>query len=139
MATSDNSRSGFEPGPHARSVPELLTDLVRDVGELFRKEGRLVRAEISEAGKRMATGVEMVGAGAVVLLVAMLVLVQALVIALAEVMGAGWASLLVGGVLAVVGIVLVLRGRKDLSAASLAPERTIEQTSRDARLAREQI
>jgi hypothetical protein len=137
MATSDNPGPG--PGAETRSVPELLTDLVRDVGELFRKEGRLVRAEISEAGKRMATGVEMVGAGAVVLLVAMLVLVQALVIALAEVMGAGWAALLVGGVLAVVGIVLVLRGRKDLSAASLVPERTIEQTSRDARLAREQI
>ena len=125
--------------PNAKSIPELLGDLVRDVGELVRSEGRLMRAEVSEAGRQMATGVEMIGAGAVILLVALLVLVQALVIALAEYMGPAWASLLVGGALAVLGAVLVTRGRKDLSATNLVPERTIEQTSRDARLAREQI
>jgi hypothetical protein len=129
--------------PHApqepKSIPALLADLVRDVSELFRKEGLLVRAEMAEAGRRMAGGVEMIGAGAVFLLVALLVLVQALVIALAELVGAGWASLIVGGGLALVGALLVLRGRRDLSAASLVPDRTLEQTSRDMRLAREQL
>ena len=136
MATSES-----DPNipPSARSIPELLGDLVRDVGVLFRSEGRLMRAELGEAGRQMATGIEMIGAGAVILLVALLVLVQALVILLANYMDAGLASLLVGGGLAVLGGILVMRGRKDLSASNLVPERTIEQTSRDARLAREQI
>lgn len=122
-----------------RSIPGLLADLVRDVSELFRKEGMLVRAELAEAGQKMATGAEMIAAGGVLLLVALLVLVQALVIALAEVVGPGWAALIVGGALAAVGALLVHRGKRDLSAASLVPDRTIEQTSRDMRLAREQI
>jgi hypothetical protein len=131
--------SGTASSAASRSIPELLTDLVRDLGELFRKEGRLVRAEISEAVGRLATGIEMMGAGAVLLLVALFVLVQALVIALAHLVGPGWSSLIVGGLLAAIGIVLILRGRKDLSASSLMPERTLEQTSRDVRLAKEQI
>lgn len=137
-ATS-GAASGATSGAASRSIPELLTDLVRDLGDLFRKEGRLVRAEISEAVGRLATGIEMMGAGAVLLLVALFVLVQALVIALAHLVGPGWSSLIVGGLLAAIGIVLILRGRKDLSASSLMPERTLEQTSRDVRLAKEQI
>lgn len=134
-----SSASGAASGAASRTIPELLTDLVRDLGELFRNEGRLVRAEISEAGKRLATGIEMMGAGAVLLLVALFVLVQALVIALAHLVGPGWSSLIVGGLLAAIGIFLIMRGRKDLSASSLMPERTLEQTSRDVRLAKEQI
>jgi len=137
-ATS-GATSGTASSAASRSIPELLTDLVRDLGELFRKEGRLVRAEISEAIGRLTTGIEMMGAGAVLLLVALFVLVQALVIALAHLVGPGWSSLIVGGLLAAVGIFLIMRGRKDLSASSLMPERTLEQTSRDVRLAKEQI
>jgi hypothetical protein len=136
---ASGATSGAASGAASRSIPELLTDLVRDLGELFRKEGRLVRAEISEAVGRLTTGIEMMGAGAVLLLVALFVLVQALVIALAHLVGPGWSSLIVGGLLAAVGIVLIMRGRKDLSASSLMPERTLEQTSRDVRLAKEQI
>jgi hypothetical protein len=138
-SSASSAASGAASGAASRSIPELLTDLVRDLGELFRKEGRLVRAEISEAVGRLATGIEMMGAGAVLLLVALFVLVQALVIALAHLVGPGWSSLIVGGLLAAIGIFLIMRGRKDLSASSLMPERTLEQTSRDVRLAKEQI
>jgi hypothetical protein len=140
MATSDPRGAGPAAGAGAsRSIPELIGDLVRDIGELVRSEGRLMRAELREAGERMAAGAEMIGAGAVILLVALLVLVQAVVIALAEWVGPGFAALIVGGVLAILGAVLIALGRKDLSASSLVPERTIEQTSRDARLAREKL
>ena len=122
-----------------RSFADLLGDLVRDVSGLVRSEGRLVRAEIAEAGRSMAVGAELVAAGAILLLVALIVLVQALVVLLAEWVGPAWASLIVGIGLALIGGLLIARGRKDMTAARLVPERTIEQTSRDARLAREQI
>lgn len=122
-----------------RSVPELLSKLVDDITGLFRSEGRLVRAELAEASRQMATGVELMGAGAILLLVALLVLVQALVIALAAWVGAGWASLIVGGVLAIIGAIMIARARSDLRAVNLMPQRTMEQTSRDAQMAREQV
>lgn len=116
-----------------------MSDLVRDLTGLVRGEGRLIKTEIVEGAKTMAAGVEMIAVGLVFLLVATFVLVQALVIALAEWVGAGWASLIVGALLALIGAVLVLRGRKHLSTSELIPERTIEQTGRDIQLAKEQI
>ena len=127
------------PGGGDRGFADLLSDLVREVTGLVRSEGKLVRAEIAEAGRSMAAGTEMVAAGAILLLVALIVLAQALVVLLAEWMPPALASLLVGLALAAVGALLAWRGKKNLSAARLVPERAIEQTSRDARLAREQI
>ncbi len=125
--------------PEDRSLGDLLSDLVRDVTGLVRSESRLIRAEVAEAGRSMAVGAEMIAAGGILLLVALLVLVQALVVLLANWVGPAWAALIVGAVLAAIGGLLIARGRKDMSAANLVPERTIEQTSRDVRLAREQI
>jgi uncharacterized membrane protein len=98
-----------------------------------------MRAEIAEAGKTIAGGAEMMAAGAVLLLVAMIVLVEALVIALARHVGAGWASTIIGAGLGLLGALLILRGQKSVRSARLIPERTLEQTSRDVRLAKEQI
>ena len=132
-------RPDRDPLTGGRSIGDLLGDLVRDLTGLVRSEGKLVRAEMVEAGKTMAVGAEMIAAGAILLLVALLVLIQALVVLLAHYVGPAWASLIVGSVLALIGALLIMRGKKDMSAANLVPERTIEQTSRDARLAREQI
>jgi uncharacterized membrane protein YqjE len=122
-----------------KTIPDLLGDLVTDMTGLFRTETRLVRAELAESVRRMSTGVELIGAGGIILLVALLVLVQALVIALSNYLGASWASLAVGIALAVIGAIMVSRGKSDLSASTLIPERTVEQASRDAQLVKEQI
>lgn len=121
-----------------KSIPQLTGELVTDIANLFRSEGRLMRTELNESVGRMASGVETMGAGIVLLLVALLVLVQALIIALAEWLGAGWASLLVGGVLALLGALMVAKARKDLAVRSLVPDRTLDQASKDVQLAREQ-
>jgi hypothetical protein len=123
----------------ARTIPELLGDLVREVSGLVRGEIRLARAEVTDAGRKMATGVETMGAGALVLLVALIVLAQALVLALAKYMDPGLAALAVGGGLGLVGAILVLVGRRAVSSVQIMPERTLEQTSRDMRLAKEKL
>jgi protein-S-isoprenylcysteine O-methyltransferase Ste14 len=127
------------PGHHdPRTIPELMTDLVHELTALFKSEGRLVRAEISESGRKIATGGEMIAAGGIILLVALFVLVQALVIGLSEWVGPGWAALIVGVTLAIIGAVLVQSGRKSFSSASLTPDRTMQQLQQDMRL-REKI
>ncbi len=51
----------------------------------------------------------------------------------------GWAVLLVGVVFAVIALILVNRGRANLKASSLTPDRTMRATARDADLVKEKI
>jgi hypothetical protein len=59
-------------------------------------------------------GAGSIAAGAICLLVALNVLAGALVIALAELIGAGWAALAVGVALAVIGAILLKKGSSDV-------------------------
>src|SRR3546814_20491231 len=97
-----------------RSVPELLSDLLRETTELFRAEGKLIRAEISEKIRQVEMGGGSLVAGAICLLVALFVLAQALIVALGAIIGDAWAALLVGIVIAVIGALLLPKGRCDL-------------------------
>ena len=127
------------PVPESRGIADLLGDLIRDMNGLIVTEGRLLRAEIGNAGRSVAAGAEMMAGGAVLIMVSFLVLAQALVIALAVWIGPGFASLVVGGALFLLGLIFVMRGRAAFKATSLAPEKTIEQTLRDVRLVKEQL
>jgi hypothetical protein len=120
-----------------RSVPQLLSDLVHEVTTLFRKEGQLVRAELSEKARQLQVGAGSALAGAILLMVALNMLAGALVIGLAKYMGPGWAALAVGAVLAVIGAVLVKKGTSDMS--GLTPERTTHQVAKDAQFVKEHV
>ena len=124
----------------SRGVMGLVSDLADQASTLVRTEFRLLRTELSEKFDQVKSGAIEVVAGAICLLVALLVLVQALVIALAQMgLGGGWASLLVGVVLAVLGYILVKTGSSNMSAANLTPERTQNQLARDAHAVKEQV
>lgn len=127
------------PVPENRSITDLLGDLIHDMNGLVVTELRLLRAEFAIAGRSAAAGTELMMGGAVLIMVALLVLAQALVIALAVWLGPGIASLVVGGVLMMLGLIFVMRGRARLKATSLTPDKTIEQTRRDVRLMKEQM
>lgn len=124
-----------------RSVPTLISDLAQQVTTLMQTEVRLLRAEMSEKLGQLGSGAAEVAAGAICLLAALLVLLQALVVGVAQIgdMGVGWASLIVGVVIAVIGALLVKAGSSNLSPSNLAPERTQEQLKRDAQVAKEQV
>ncbi|WP_211099935.1 phage holin family protein [Acuticoccus kandeliae] len=132
---------------HSRSIPELLTKLVRDVTDLFRKEGELIRSELHDKINQLQIGVGKIAAGAITILVALIVLADALVIAVAEIIGSvpasqnntGWAALIVGGVFAAIGAFLIRSGTTDLKVENMAPDRTMLQVRRDAEMAKEQF
>lgn len=121
----------------SRSLPQLLSDLTHDVTTLVRQEAELARAEISEKLHQLGKGAGEVIAGAICLLAALLVLLQAVVVALANWIGPGWASLVVGLVVAIIGAILVKMGTSNMS--DLEPERTTRQVRKDANLAREHL
>lgn len=116
--------------PADQSIGSLLSQLVRDIGDLVRQELRLAQAETGEKIVQAQSGVVSILGGLLVSLVALIILAQAVVLAIATTLPAWLASVIVGVALAVIGFILVKAGQSALKADSLKPERTI-RTLRD--------
>jgi hypothetical protein len=122
-----------------RSLKDLLADLTESITTLFRKEIQLARAETSEKVTQVAVAIGAIAGGAVLALAALIVLLQAVVIAITEAgVPAGWASLIVGVVVAIIAYVLIHKGTNDLKGSSLAPTRTMDSLKRDTQVVKEQ-
>jgi len=122
-----------------RSLKELFSDLSGSISTLFRKEIPLARAETSEKITQSMVAMGAIVGGAILALAALLVLLQALVIAISELgVPPGWASLIVGVIVAAIAYFMIHKGTNDLKASSLAPNRTIDSLRSDAHMAKEQ-
>ncbi|MBR0644832.1 phage holin family protein [Plastoroseomonas hellenica] len=123
-----------------RSVPDLLGDLVKDSSELVRREFALARAEVNEKIGQIAGAAGGIAIGGVLLLAALIILLQALVHWLV-IMGLSpaLAALIVAVAVGAGGALALSAGLRRLRAASLTPERTVNQLSKDAAVAREKV
>lgn len=126
------------PTSDPRSIPQLLSAFTTDFTTLIRKESELVRAEFAEKLKQLARGGGEIAGGAILLNVALLILLQALVLGLSKLMDPVFAALLVGVVVAVVGVIMLRAGVKAAELSNLTPERTARQLEKDAQLVKEQ-
>jgi hypothetical protein len=126
-----------------RSLVGLLSDLWRETQTLVHQEAQLAKAELSEKVSQVTTGAGEIAAGGAVLFAGFIVLLFAAVGALQLMIDsehAIWiAPLAVGAVVMIVGYILLSRGRKQLQADSMVPERTVQSLQRDARLAKEHV
>jgi hypothetical protein len=130
MALTDNTRT----------IPELFTSVVSQLADLMRTEGQLARAEISEKMTLAATGLGLIVGGAILLMPALVVLLEAAVAALVDNgIAPYWAALIVGGACLLLGLILLLTGVSWLRAGRLVPGKTIYQLQRDAATARSQV
>ena len=120
-----------------RSVPELFGSVFKQMAELVRTEGMLARTEMSEKMSRMGSGLGLLVGGAILAMPALVILLEAAVAALVESgMAPYWASLLVGGIALVIGLILLSLGANRLRAGNLIPDRTLQQLQYDANAAR---
>ena len=121
-----------------RSAGDLLSDAISHMSSLVRKEMDLARAEVSENANRAAVAIGLLAGALVIALTALNVLAAALVAGLAEWgLEPGWASLVVGLVLAVIALAMALKARSDLKLANIAPSRTAKNVQRDAQALKE--
>lgn len=121
-----------------RPIPEIFSDLIASLTTLIRKEGLLARTEISEKMGRALTGLALIVAGAVLLIPSLVILLQAAIAALVQGgMTPAIASLIVGAVTLVLGLILAVVGWNWVRPASLVPNKTIDQLHRDAEVARQ--
>lgn len=121
-------------------VVTLLTAAISQSADLVQTEFRLARAEVSEKLAALRTAVILMLVGAIFLIVALGMVLQALVSVLITYgMSPPAAILLVAGGAAVIGLVLFLMGQKRLSPEELVPDRTLTSLSRDSRMVKETV
>lgn len=122
-----------------RPIAQLIGDLIESVNRLIHQELELIRVETTEKAREALMGVIGILGGMMVALAALLVLVQALVVALADYMPPAIAALIVGIVLAVIAFLLVRAGRAALDAKNLSLTKTAESLRRDKELVAETV
>lgn len=122
-----------------RSVVDVFADLLNQLTALLRKESQLARTELSEKVGQAGVGLGLVVGGAVLLIPALVILLQAAVAALIKVIPEPWASLIVGGAAFLIGLLIAIIGMSRLNVRSLAPNRTIAQVQRDVTVAKQQV
>jgi hypothetical protein len=111
---------------HDQSLKGLFRDLINDVSRLLRNELRLMQAEGHEKATQIRLGAVSIVSGLLVSFCALLILLQAVVIALSKAVQPWLASLIVGIVVAIIGAILVIHGERNLKAQNLVPERTLK-------------
>ena len=121
------------------SLVNNVKSLTRDTADLVSAEIRLAKAEVSEKINQARSGLVAIIAGLLITFIALMVLVQALVVALANVMSAEMAALVVGVGLLAIGLLVVKLGADYLKPENLAPRRTMREARKTGERIREAI
>jgi len=114
-----------------QSFTSLLKELIGEVGRLIRQELQLAQAETSEKVSQAQNGAIAVVIGLLLAFCALLILLQAVVVALAAEMAPWLASVIVGVVVAVLGLTFIMVGKRKLRPSSLMPDRTLDAMRKD--------
>jgi hypothetical protein len=124
----------------SRSIPELFSDAVGQLAKLIGNEFDLARAELSEKAGQAGKAVGMIGAGAVILIPALVLLLFAFSAALIRSgLSDPVAYLIVGLGAALLSAALIAVGISRLSGGALKPKITLDQVERDKVAAKEMV
>jgi Putative Actinobacterial Holin-X, holin superfamily III len=137
----------MDPSPQSRSLGSLFAALSRQLSTLFRRELALARAELSEKVREAGSGLALLAAGGMIILIGLFFIVQAVVFGIVALLDiwlpaeiAVWLGpLLVGLTAVLVGWALLSSGRGKLSAETLAMQRTADSLREDTALAKEHL
>jgi hypothetical protein len=125
---------------NSRSIPELFSDAVGQLAKLVGNEFELARAELSEKASQVGRAAAMIGAGAIILIPALVLLLFAIS---ATLIRGGFsdpiAYLLTGVGAALVSAALIGIGLSRLSGDALKPSVTLDQVQRDEVAAKEMV
>jgi Putative Actinobacterial Holin-X, holin superfamily III len=125
---------------NGRSLVQLVTDAMNEFATLFHTEIHLLRVELSDKISRIASSGTMIGAGAIAAIIGLVLLLQAAVkwLAIAG-LPEEWGLLLVGIVVAILGVVLLMSGINTVKSTTLLPERAMNQVRADIATVKEHV
>lgn len=123
-----------------RTVAELIGGLAQDMSLLVRQEVQLAKVEMAEKTSAVARDMLSLTAGGLVAWIGALALTAAIILFLTQVVGiTAWLSaLIVGAVMAGVGVAMLRGGARNLKGLDLAPRRTMDTLKDDVQWAKEQ-
>lgn len=131
MNEQTRTRTGHAQTQADTSSIGLVTQLTGEVATLVRKEAALAKSELSHSFKSAKTGLIGVASGGLILFAGFLVLLWAAVLGLSEIMAPWLAALIVGGVMAVIGLILVQSGKHKLEPSAFKPTHTANSLNKD--------
>ena len=116
-----------------------LSDVIGDLADLVQKEIRLAKTELTaKISQKVLGGIWLAVAGGIGLL-AVMVLVEAAVFAIASYgIAMHWSCVIVAGALAILGGAAFVKGRADAQ-VELTPTHSLHQLQRDVAAAKEQL
>jgi uncharacterized membrane protein len=122
----------YNPEP---TLAQLVSDLVSDAKQLMRQELALAKHEIHEEVRKTKVALVSLGAGISIVAIGGLLLIVMLVHLLNALTGLPlWACYgIVGGVCAIVGVVLLYRGKQQMSQIDMVPQQTVETMKENVR------
>jgi len=126
--------------PTERSIPELFGDAISQLAKLVGNEFALARAEMSDKAGQAGRAAAMIGAGAVVMIPALVLLLFAAASALIK---SGFsdpvAYFCAGGGATVLAGILIAVGLNRLSGDAMKPSITLQQVEKDKLAAKELV
>ncbi len=125
-------------GKDDRSIGELIAELSRETVALVRQEVQLAKAEMSQKASRVGKNVGFLIVGGVVAYTGLLAIVAAVIIVLGGAIPLWLSALVVGLVIATLGLFLVVKGADTLRQEDPAPQETIETLKEDREWLRDQ-
>ena len=126
--------------PSSRSIPELFSDAVGQLAKLIGNEFELARTELSEKVSQAGRASGMIGAGAVISIPALVLLLLAFAAALIRRgLSEPVAYLIVGLGAALLSAGLIAVGMSRLTGGALKPKVTLDQMQRDKVAAKEMV
>ncbi len=119
-----------------KGVVDLAGDALKEIGVLIQTELQLLRAEVSEKLTFTAWSAALIGAGGLLLMATVVLLLQAAIAGLVA-YGLSWpvAILIIAAATLLVGAGLIWFGINRLSLDRLAPSKTIDQLQKDSTIA----
>lgn len=120
------------PDVEGRSVGDLIGEVAGDLSTLMRQELELAKAEVKHEATKAGKGAGMLAGAGVAGHLVLVFGTLAVIFALDNVMGRGWAALIVTVVWAIIAAVLASVGRKQLKQVSPKPEQTVQSLKEDA-------
>lgn len=116
-----------DPTPSERqaaseSLGTLVKEVTQDLSTLMRQELELAKAELRQSATKSAKSAGMFGGAGYAASMTVLFLSIALWWALGTLIGGGWSGLIVAAIWAVIGLILFLVGRKELTQIKGVPQ-----------------
>ena len=122
-----------------RSLGDLFSELAAETGTLVRQEVALAQTELTQKATTVGKNVGFLAVGGAIGYAALLAVLTAVILGLANFVPTWAAALIVGAAVGIVAYLLISSGLKALQETNLIPTQTVETLKEDAEWMKNQV